>query len=172
MIFTETPLPGAYVIDLNKLDDERGWFARAFCKEAFEAHGLCTDFVQHNLSYNKKCGTIRGLHYQLPPHEEIKVVRCVKGAIFDVIVDIRESSLTYRQWYGTELSDENGRMLYVPAGFAHGFQTLSDDAAVFYLMSAYYQKGMDAGLPWNDPRMGINWPIKEGIILSERDKGV
>jgi len=169
MVYTEMLLKGAYIIDIEQLEDDRGWFGRTFCQEEFAALGLCSDFVQHNSSYSRHRGTVRGMHYQLPPYSEVKIVRCVRGAIYDVIVDIRDDSETYMQWFGVELSENDNRMLYVPKGFAHGFQTLSDDTEVFYLMSEFYRKGFDAGLRWNDKRLGITWPITEGIIISEKD---
>lgn len=170
MTFTETPLKGAFVINTVPFEDNRGWFSRTFCKEEFEKQGLCSEFVQHNSSYNIHKGTIRGLHYQLAPYEEIKVVKCTRGKILDVIVDLRENSETYLQWFSIELTDENGRMIYVPEGFAHGFQTLCDNTDVFYLMSEFYRKGFDAGIRWNDEVLGINWPILDEIIISEKDK--
>ena len=169
MIYTEAPLKGAYIIDMQRIEDERGWFSRTFCKEEFEANGLCCDFVQHNASHSIRKGTIRGLHYQLPPYEEIKVVRCTMGKIFDVIVDIRADSDTYLQWFSVELSGDNGRMLYIPKGFAHGFQTLCENSEVFYLMSAFYRKGYESGIRWNDAALNINWPIRDGITISEKD---
>jgi len=169
MIFTETPLKGAYIIDIEPHKDNRGWFSRTFCKEEFEKHGLCTEFVQHNSSYNALKGTIRGLHYQIPPDEEIKIVSCVKGCIFDVIVDVRKDSSTYMQWFSVELSESNGRMLYIPKDFAHGFQTLCDETMVLYQMSEYYKKGSESGIRWNDATLNIDWPEKENVIMSEKD---
>ena len=169
MTYVETLLKGAYIIDMQPIEDERGWFSRAFCMKEFRANGLCSEFVQHNSSFNLQKGTVRGLHYQLPPYEEIKVVRCIRGKIFDVIVDIRKDSDTYLKWFGVELSEDNCRMLYVPKGFAHGFQTLCDKTEIFYLMSEFYRKGYDAGLRWDDKAIGIDWPIRDGIVISEKD---
>jgi dTDP-4-dehydrorhamnose 3,5-epimerase len=168
MLFNETKLKGAYVIELEKREDPRGFFARAWCRKEFEAHGLATDCVQANLSYNKKAGTLRGMHYQVPPHEEVKLVRCVRGAIYDVIIDMRPSSSTYCQWVGVELSDQNYKMLYVPKGFAHGYVTLEDNADVFYLVSEFYAPGSEQGVRYDDPAFGIAWPVAISV-LSDKD---
>ena len=170
MIFTETALPGAYTIDLAPAEDERGFFARTFCRREFEAHGLDGTFVQCNLSYNRTCGTLRGMHYQAPPHEEAKVVTCLRGAIFDVIIDLRPGSRTFRAWTAMELTERNRRMLYVPRGFAHGFQTLADDTEVFYLMSAFYDSESARGIRWDDPAFDIAWPETTRRIVSARDE--
>jgi len=170
MIFTLTPIEGAYVIDIEPIKDDRGYFARAFCVEEFSKRGLQTEFVQHNTSYNIKKGTVRGLHYQLPPHEEVKLVRCISGRIFDVIVDVRRDSRTYLHWFSAELSEDNGKALYVPRGFAHGFQSLTDNSALYYMASTYYQKDYETGLCWNDEKLNITWPIFDNIIISEKDK--
>ena len=170
MVFTETPLKGAYVIDIVPIEDERGWFARAFCKDEFAKYGLHTEYPQHNISYNLKKGTVRGLHYQLPPYGEVKIVECTKGNIFDVIVDMRQDSDTFLQWFAVELNENDGKMLYIPKDFAHGFQTLSDNAEVFYLMGEYYQKGMESGIRWNDEKLGITWPMRDDIVISEKDR--
>jgi dTDP-4-dehydrorhamnose 3,5-epimerase len=159
MQFQAIKLPNAYIIDLDKIDDERGFFARAFCQREFAEQGLTTQFVQCNISSNRKRGTLRGMHYQLPPSAETKLVRCIRGAIYDVIVDLRPDSPTFLQWYGVELSAENRRMLYVPEGFAHGFQTLADDTELFYQMSEYYAPDYARGLRWNDPLINIAWPL-------------
>jgi len=145
MIFTPTELPGAFVIDPERREDARGWFARTWCAREFEAHGLPTHMVQTNMSLTRQKGTLRGMHYQHEPHGEDKLVRCVRGAIWDAIVDLRPQSPTYCRWYGTELSADNGRMLLVPKGFAHGFVTLSDDAAVTYQVSAFYAPQSERG---------------------------
>jgi dTDP-4-dehydrorhamnose 3,5-epimerase len=166
--FTELPLAGAYVVDLEPRRDERGFFARAFCVKEFEQHGLKTGIVQANLSQNVRKGTVRGMHYQKAPHAEVKIVRCVNGTIFDAIIDIRPGSRTYLQWTGVELSRENRRMLYVPEGFAHGYQALADDSEVLYLVTEYYSPPDEAAIRWNDPRFGIRWPIAEAI-LSPKD---
>jgi len=170
MIYTETRLKGAFIIEMEPFRDERGYFARAFCKEDFARNGLCAEYVQHNTSYNVKKGTVRGMHYQLPPYEEIKVVQCVRGAILDVIVDMRKDSETYLQWVSAELTESNGKMLYVPKGFVHGYQTLSDNSAVFYLVSEFYHKDYESGVRWDDEALNIAWPIKENITVSEKDK--
>lgn len=158
MIFTPTKLAGAFVIDLQPAEDERGFFARTFCEKEFEAHGINGRFVQCNISFNKKKSTLRGLHYQRPPHEEAKLVRCTAGAVYDVIVDLRSSSPTFKRWTAAELTAENHRALYVPEGFAHGFQTLCDDTEVFYQMTEFYVPESGCGCHWNDPAFGINWP--------------
>lgn len=155
MIFNETPLHGAYTIDLEKRGDDRGWFARAFCEREFAEHGLETRFVQMNNSYNPKRGVLRGMHFQRPPHAEVKVVRCVRGALFDFIVDLRASSPTYRQWFGAELSADNRRCMYVPRGFGHGFVTLSDDVEAMYLVSAFYAPQSEGGVRYDDPALNI-----------------
>jgi dTDP-4-dehydrorhamnose 3,5-epimerase len=171
VIFTETDLPGAYAIDIDPRRDERGFFARAWCAEEFAQHDLVTRVAQANVSYNAHRGTLRGMHYQVPPHEEVKIVRCTRGAIYDVIVDLRPSSPTYRRWIGVELTAENRRMLYVPEGFAHGFQTLEDDTETFYQVSEFYAPGAERGLRWDDPAFGVEWPLPESPILSDKDRG-
>ncbi len=168
MIFTETPLPGAYLIDLEPRRDERGFFARAFCAREFGAHGLEGRIAQVNLSLNLRRGTLRGMHYQRPPFAEAKSVRCVGGAVYDVIIDLRSDSPTRLQWFGVELSRESGRMLYVPGGFAHGYQALEDGSEVLYLVSEFYAPDHEAAVRWNDPRFGIRWPLPDPI-LSPRD---
>jgi dTDP-4-dehydrorhamnose 3,5-epimerase len=151
-------LAGAVLVDLGRHEDDRGWFARVWCEREFAAHGLPTRMVQGNLSLTRHAGTLRGMHWQAAPHEEDKLVRCVRGAIWDVIVDIRPASATYCQWLGIELSDSNGRMLVVPKGFAHGFVTLSEDCAVSYLMSEFHSPGDARGARHDDPAFGIAWP--------------
>jgi dTDP-4-dehydrorhamnose 3,5-epimerase len=169
MIFKETRLKGAYIIELEPLGDERGFFARSFCQKEFGEHGLNPRIVQCNISYNKKKGTLRGMHYQVAPYEEAKLVSCVRGAIYDVIIDLRPSSPTCSQWLAAEISSENNSMIYVPEGFAHGFQTLKDDTVVFYQMSEFYHPECARGVRWNDPAFGVKWQdyIK---IVSERDR--
>ena len=169
MIFRETKLKGAYIIELEPLEDERGFFARSFCQKEFEQHGLNFSIVQCNLSYNKKRGTLRGMHYQIAPHEEAKLVSCIRGAIYDVIIDLRPNSSTYRQWFAVELTAEDYRMLYIPAGFAHGFQTLKDDTEVFYQISEFYHPESAKGVCWNDPAFGIVWP-DDIRVISDRDR--
>ena len=170
VIFTETPLKGAYRIDIEKNQDERGFFARTWCENEFVAQGLTTQMKQCNISFNKDRGILRGLHYQEAPYGEIKIVRCTKGAIFDVIVDLRDDSDTFKQWYGVELNEENRSMLYIPEGFAHGFQTLMDESEVFYQMSQFYVPESARGVRWNDPAFGVEWPETEKRIMSERDQ--
>jgi len=159
MIFHETRLGGAWLIDLEKRVDERGFFARTWCREEFAAHGLATEFVQANVSFNEAAGTLRGLHYQRPPHWEAKLIQCVRGAIYDVIVDLRPDSPTYASWLGIELSATTRQMLYVPQGFAHGFQTLQPDTEVTYLMSTPYVPGSSCGIRFDDPALAIAWPL-------------
>jgi dTDP-4-dehydrorhamnose 3,5-epimerase len=167
--FTEIPLAGAWLIELERYEDERGHFARTFCEEEFERRGLKVHWPQMNLSHNKKKGTLRGMHWQAEPHAEAKVVRCVRGSIFDVIVDLRPKSPTLHQWHGAELSAENGAALYVPEGFAHGFQSLEADSDVFYLMSANVEYASARGIRWNDPQLAIRWPLADPIV-SPKDR--
>ncbi len=169
MRFTETKLDGAFLIDIEPIEDERGFFARSFCRNEFAAHGLNTELVQCNISFNRKKGTLRGMHYQTPPHAEAKVVRCTRGIIYDVIVDLRRQSPTYRQWFGVELSADNYRMLYVPEGLAHGFLTLRDDSEVLYQMSTYFAPESATGVRWDDPALNIHWP-EQPILISEKDR--
>lgn len=170
MIFNETPLKGAYCIEVEKSQDERGFFARTWCEQEFADQGLTTVIKQCNISFNKERGTLRGLHYQEAPNGEIKIVRCTKGAIFDVIVDLRQDSDTFRQWYSVELNEDNRSMLYIPEGFAHGFQTLTDETEVFYQMSQFYVPESARGVRWDDQAFGIEWPNAEKRIMSERDQ--
>ncbi|MCD0162676.1 dTDP-4-dehydrorhamnose 3,5-epimerase [Deinococcus sp. 6YEL10] len=164
MIFRETALPGAFTVDIQEHRDERGLFARTFCAQEFEAHGLNPLTVQTNLSFNARAGTLRGLHYQLPPAAETKLVRCTRGAVLDVIVDLRPESPTYLQHVAVELSADNRRALFVPQRFAHGYQTLTDDAEVSYQVSEYYQPGAERGLRFDDPALGIRWPLPPGAV--------
>jgi len=166
--FAETRLPGAYVIELEPNVDERGFFARTFCEREFAEHGLPTRFPQCNLSRNRRRGTLRGMHFETPPTSESKLVRCSTGAVYDVIVDLRPDSPARFRWLGIELTAESGRALFVPAGFAHGFLTLTDDTDVFYHMGDSYRPGSARGFRWNDPRFDITWPSAPGTI-SERD---
>ena len=168
MIFTETPLAGAFVIELEPREDERGFFARAFCKNELAEHGLPNEIVQANLSFNHRRGTLRGMHMQTPPHGEDKMVRCIAGAIWDAIVDLRPGSPTYLKWFGVELSAANRLMLYVPKGFAHGYQSLTDGSEVLYMVTQFYTPGAERGLRWNDPAFGIPWPVGDPI-LSPKD---
>jgi dTDP-4-dehydrorhamnose 3,5-epimerase len=169
MQFNPTPLEGAYVIALEKSGDDRGFFARFYCENEFNDAGLETHFVQINNSLTARKGTLRGMHYQLPPAAEVKIVRCIKGALFDVIVDLRPDSATYKRWYGAELTADNRRMMYVPRGFAHGFVTLEDDTEALYLVSAFYSPENERGLKYNDPNINIAWPISP-VEISEKDR--
>ncbi len=169
MIFTETRLKGAYVIDIEPIEDKRGFFARSFCRQEFEGQGLVSCFVQCNISFNHKRGTLRGLHYQASPHEETKLVSCTAGSLYDVIVDLRPASPTYCQWVTVELTAENHRLLYIPRGVAHGFQTLKDNSVVYYQMSEFYHPECARGVRWDDPAFMISWPITNPII-SDKDK--
>ncbi len=169
MIFTETPLKGAYVIELKKIGDDRGFFARLFCKNEFADFGLNNEIVQINNSLSADKGTLRGMHYQLAPKAEDKIVRCINGSLYDVIIDIREESDTFGQWFGIELSAENRKMLFVPRGFAHGFLTLKENTEAFYLVTEFYGPEQERGIRWNDPKFNIQWPI-EPLIISEKDQ--
>jgi len=165
--FTETQLPGVWRIDLKKVEDDRGYFARTWCAEAFRAHGLDPTLVQCNTSFNRKRGTLRGMHYQADPHWEPKLVRCTRGAIYDVALDLR-SGPNFGKWIAVELNANNGRMLYLPRGVAHGFQTLEDESEVFYQMGVEYHAESARGIRWNDPAFQIDWPITQAI-LSPKD---
>jgi dTDP-4-dehydrorhamnose 3,5-epimerase len=169
MIFTETALNGAFIIEPELVFDERGFFAGTWSADEFVARGLNPRTVQGNISFNKQRGTLRGMHYQTKPYEEAKLVRCTAGAIYDVIVDLRANSQTERKWVAVELTSRNRRLLYVPEGFAHGFQTLEDDTEVAYQISEYYHPESARGVRWDDPAFGINWPV--GIsVISARDR--
>lgn len=170
MRFTPTALAGVVIVDIDRHEDARGHFARSFCAEEFARFGLPAAFVQCNTSLNHRHGTLRGLHYQLEPHAEGKLVRCVRGAAFDVAVDIRPGSPTCHRWLGAELSAENGRALWIPPGFAHGFATLVDDTEMFYQVTEFYHPELARGLAWNDPSVAVAWPINTPI-LSARDAG-
>jgi dTDP-4-dehydrorhamnose 3,5-epimerase len=167
VIFEETKLPGSYLIEPQRIDDERGFFARAWCEREFHAHGLDDKIVQCNISFNKREGTLRGMHYQVHPHAETKLIRCTKGVIYDVIADLRVDSPTYMRHVAVVLSAENRKMLYVPKGFAHGFQTLEDDTEVFYQMSEFYCPAAARGFRWDDPAFGIVWPETSRIISTK-----
>jgi len=169
MIFKPAEVPGAYVIEPQRLDDVRGYFARTFCENEFKAQGLETRIAQCSVSFNHRKGTLRGMHYQVTPFEEIKVVGCTRGAIFDVIIDLRRDSPTFKDHFAVQLDERNGKMLYIPAGFAHGFQTLENDTEVFYRMSQVYSADHARGVRWNDPAFAIRWPEDERTIL-ERDR--
>lgn len=169
MIFTATPLPGAFLIDVEQRNDERGFFARVFCQAEFATQGLETDFVQINNSLTMRRGTLRGLHYQIEPAAEVKVVRCVAGALWDVIVDLRSTSPTFGRSFGAEITAANRRMMYVPRGFAHGLLTLTDHCEAIYLVSGVYAPGLERGVRWDDPYFGIQWP-SHPAVLSEKDR--
>jgi dTDP-4-dehydrorhamnose 3,5-epimerase len=168
MKFTETPLKGAFLIELERRGDDRGWFARLFCQQEYAQQGLCRNIVQASNSFSKNKGTLRGMHYQLAPKAEDKVVRCVRGALLDVIVDLRPESATFLQHFGVELNEENRTMLFVPKGFAHGFLTLTEDTETFYLVTEFYSPRDERGLRYNDPKLGIRWPFAP-VIISEKD---
>jgi dTDP-4-dehydrorhamnose 3,5-epimerase len=166
--FTRSELGGAYIIELDRLDDDRGFFARAWCQTEMEEHGLAARVAQANVSFNTRAGTLRGMHYQVAPYEETKLIRCTRGALFDVIVDLRRDSPTYKKWMGVELTAQNYKSLFVPAHFAHGFITLEDDTEAMYLVSEFYTPAAERGLRWNDPVFGIAWP-RPVQVISEKD---
>ena len=167
MKFAALQIPGAWVIDPDLLGDERGFFARTFCRKEFEQHGLSGDLAQCNVSFNRKRGTLRGMHYQREPHQEAKLVRCTQGAIYDVVLDLRPDSPAYLGWHAIELNAANRRMLYVPEGCAHGFMTLADESEVFYQMAEFYHPECSAGVRWDDPAFGIRWPFSEPIASAK-----
>jgi dTDP-4-dehydrorhamnose 3,5-epimerase len=168
MIFTELPLRGAYLVDVERSTDERGFFGRSYCADEFAAIGLAHEFKQCSISYNERKGTLRGLHYQGAPHEEHKLVRCTAGAVFDVIVDIRAASPTCRHWYAAELTADNRRSLFIPPGFAHGFVSLTDHAEVYYMISVAHLPQFGRGFRWDDPAFAIEWPVRPTVV-SARD---
>jgi dTDP-4-dehydrorhamnose 3,5-epimerase len=170
MKFSETGLHGALIVEPERHEDERGFFSRTWSQGEFEARKLNSKIVECNLSFNQKKGTLRGMHFQNPPHEQAKLVRCTMGAIYDVIIDLRPTSATFKQWIGVELSNENRLMLYVPEGFAHGYQTLSDRSEVFYQMFSSYVPESSSGVRWNDPAFGITWPFEVARIINRRDQ--
>jgi dTDP-4-dehydrorhamnose 3,5-epimerase len=181
MIFNPLNLNGAFTIDVEPFKDNRGFFTRTFCVKEFNEHGLTQHFVQANHSGTIGKGVIRGMHFQYPPFAEVKLVKCVQGAIFDVIIDVRQDSPTFLMWYGTELSAENKRMMYVPEGFAHGFQSLSDYSEITYMVSNFYAKGSEGGIRYNDPKIKIDWPLEVSLVsgkdsnisfINEKFKGV
>ena len=171
MILTPTGIDGAFLVELERREDERGFFARAWSAEELGAAGLVTQLAQVNVAYNELAGTLRGLHFQRPPHEDVKLVRCTRGAVYDVVVDLRPGSPTYRRWLGVELDDRNRRAVYVPAGCAHGYQTLADATEALYLHSAPYAPASEGGVRWDDPALGIAWPPCERRIVSAKDRG-
>ena len=170
MKFTETKLSGAYVIDLERIEDDRGFFARAWSESELSERGLESHIVQCNTSSNKRASTIRGFHLQKRPHQEVKMIRCVRGALHDVIIDLRQGSPTFMEWIGVDLTDEDRRMLYVPRGFAHGYQTLVDDTEAFYMVTDPYTPGAEVGIRWDDPAFKIEWPMGEPASVSEKDR--
>jgi len=169
VIFSETPIPGAFLIEIEKRADDRGFFARAFCENEFMAHGLTPRFVQVNNSLSRFKGTLRGMHYQLAPKAETKLVRCIRGALLDVILDLRQDSDTFGKSFAAELSAENRRMMYVPKGFAHGFITLADATEAFYFVDEFYSPTQERCIRWNDPRFAIDWPARP-VVISDKDR--
>jgi dTDP-4-dehydrorhamnose 3,5-epimerase len=168
MKFTPTEIADVFVVELEKREDDRGFFARGFCQREFEEHGMISQVVQANISYNKYKGTLRGMHYQVSPCEETKFLRCTKGSVYDVIIDMRPESPTFKKWFGVELTDKNYKMLYVPRNFAHGFQTLEDETEVMYLVSEFYAPDTERGVRFDDPAINIQWPL-EVAQISEKD---
>jgi len=171
MIVKPTPLHRASVIEMEPIRDNRGYFARTFCKRTLEEHGVSFDMVQSNMAFNYHTRTLRGMHYQLPPYSEDKIVTCIHGAIYDVIIDLNRDSPTFGKWFGLTLSEENRLSLYVPKGFAHGYLTLTDNTGIHYMVSEYYTPSHESGIRWNDPAFGIEWPITEDLIISPKDEG-
>ena len=169
MKFIETGLKGAYIIEVEKLRDDRGFFGRLWCESEIKEIGLNPNLVQSNVSFNLKKGTLRGMHFQKKPFQETKLVRCTRGSVYDVIIDIRPDSPTFKKWIGVKLSSDNYKMIYVPEGFAHGFLTLEDNSEVYYLVTEEYHKNAEGGIKWNDPEINIKWPLEVSEI-SERDK--
>ena len=169
MIFKELELKGAFLVEVKKIEDERGFFGRAWCKNEFVEHGLNPDFVQLNTSFSHKKGTVRGMHYQVDPYQEVKFIRCTRGKIWDVIIDLRPGSATFMKWAGNELSADNYRMVYVPENFAHGFITLEDNSEVYYPVSQFYTPGAERGIRFNDPAFNIVWPV-EVTMVSDKDR--
>jgi dTDP-4-dehydrorhamnose 3,5-epimerase len=168
MKFIETPLKGAFEIDLEPFSDERGLFARTFCKNEFSKIGFDKEFVQFNFSKTSFKGTIRGLHYQVPPYSETKLIRCIRGRVYDVMVDLRLDSKTYMKYFGLELSEDNMKMVLIPEGFAHGFQTLEDNSQLIYHHTAFYTPGFERGIRYNDPELAIKWPLAVSVV-SDKD---
>jgi len=169
MIFTETKLKGAFVIEIKKIGDERGFFGRSWCKKEMEEHGLEGSIAQINTSLSKFKGTLRGLHFQIAPYQECKMIRCTRGAIFDMIVDLRPDSPTFKQWVGEELTEDNHKALYSPRGFAQGFITLKEDSEITYFTTGFYAPGMDRGVRWSDPQFGIQLPLQP-VVISDKDQ--
>jgi dTDP-4-dehydrorhamnose 3,5-epimerase len=169
MKFTETKLKGAFIVEIEKLTDDRGFFGRSWCRKEFEAYGLTSRVVQTNVSFNRKKATLRGMHYQIAPHQESKFIRCTRGAIYDVIIDLRSELPTYKQWVGVELTADNYSMLFVPEGFSHGFMTLMDNTEITYQVSEFYTPGSEKGIRFNDPTFRIRWPLEVSVI-SDKDR--
>jgi len=169
MFITETKLQGAFVVEMERFEDGRGFFARAWSSREFADKGLKPSFVESNIAYNKKKGTLRGMHYQLPPHDQVKLVRCTRGSIYDVIIDLRPGSRTFKQWFALEMSADNHLMLYVPGEFAHGYLTLEDQTEVLYQTSSYYAPEHARGVRWNDPAFNISWP-SDPLVMIDRDR--
>jgi len=169
MYFLATPLAGAHLVEIARIGDERGFFGRSWCRREMAEHGLDSEIAQVNTSFSRSRGTLRGLHFQIAPHRESKLVRCTRGAIFDVIVDLRPESPTFRQWFGAELSADNHVALYSPKGFAQGFITLQDDTEITYFASDSYAPGTDRGVRWDDPQFGIRWPLQP-VVMSDKDR--
>lgn len=170
MKFTETKLKGSYVIELDRIEDERGFFARSWCQKEFTERGLNANLVQCNISFNLKKGTLRGMHYQAKPYEEVKLVRCIKGGIYDVIIDLRPDSPTFKEWFAVELNSENRKIIYIPEGMAHGCQTLADNTEVFYQMSEFFYSELARGVRWDDPTFTIDWPEISHRVISDKDR--
>ncbi len=170
MIFNETAIKDAYLIEIEKWKDQRGFFARSYCKKEFSEHNISFEPVQANIGFSKMSHTLRGLHYQLQPHAEQKLVRCVKGKLYDVIIDIRTDSATYKNWIGVELSEEHYTMLYIPKGCAHGYQTLVPETEICYMVSAFYEPDSERGIRWDDPAFNIEWKESKSLIISDKDR--
>jgi len=169
MIFKELELQGAYVIEIERIEDERGFFARSWCQREFADAGLKVDIKQANISSNIDKYTLRGMHFQKDPYQEVKIIRCTRGAIYDVIIDLRPNSKTYKKWVGVELTQSNYKMLYVPENFAHGYMTLEEDSEVMYFVSQFYTQAAEGGIRWDDPKIGIKWPVAP-VNISEKDQ--
>jgi len=170
MIFEETPIPGAYIVELQRHEDERGFFARSWCQKEFAARGLSAAIAQVNISQNRFKHTLRGFHYQAAPHQEDKLLRCIRGAVHHVLVDIRPESASYKRHFTVTLTGENYRMLFVPKGCANGFLTLADNSEILYLISEFYAPAAERGIRWNDPALGVEWPVDEPAVISEKDR--
>jgi dTDP-4-dehydrorhamnose 3,5-epimerase len=171
MIFVETELSGACIVELDRIEDERGFFARTWCQRELAEQGLETRIAQCNTSFSSRRGTVRGMHFQREPFAEVKIIKCIAGALYDVIIDLRPHSPTYKRWVGVELSAASRHALYVPKGFAHGFQTLRDDVETFYMVSEFYTPEAEAGVRWDDPAFGIEWPMTPPSQISDKDRG-